>query len=70
MSKSKVTEETRRELCQMFLPELHQAWWAEQLAQLRDQQHFAADPAEVESLEARIREHNTLSWRHGVKPKH
>lgn len=41
----------------MFLPELHQAWWAERLAQLQDEQDAATDPAQVQAIEDRILEH-------------
>lgn len=57
MSKPTVTEETKRQLDEMFLPELHQTWWAEQLAQLQDQQDVCTDPSKVRALESRIREH-------------
>lgn len=55
--KGKVHEETRTALAQMFLPELHQARWAERLAQLCDDQDKAIDPAEVQAIEELIREH-------------
>ena len=55
----KVSEETRRELAKMFLPELHQARWAERLAQLQEQQDAATDPAAVQVIEEQIIEHYT-----------
>lgn len=57
MGKPKVTDETRRQLSEMFLPELHQAWWAERLAQLIDEQQVATDPVQVKAIEDQIREH-------------
>lgn len=57
MTNSSVTDETRRQLTEMFLPELHQAWWAERLAQLQDEQNAATDPAQVQAIEDRILEH-------------
>ena len=61
----KVSEETRRTLTKMFLPELHQARWAERLAQLREQQDAATEPAEVQAIEERIIEH--YKHRHDVE---
>ena len=53
------------ELVDMFLPELHQTWWAEALAQLRDQRRSLNDPEAVRAIEARVREHYKL--RHDVE---
>jgi hypothetical protein len=50
--------ESKLKLDAIFLADLHQARWAERLAQLRDQKHLAA-PEEQEVIEARIREHYT-----------
>lgn len=65
MSGSKVSDQTRRQLAEMFLPELHQAWWAERLAQLQVEQDAATDPGEVRAIEERIREHYEI--RHDVE---
>lgn len=46
-----------RELTEMFLPELHQAWWAETLAQLGDAARLATDAKSLEAIDARIRDH-------------
>jgi hypothetical protein len=64
VSNSKVSEQTRLQLAAMFLPELHQSWWAERLAQLRDEKDATTDPAQVGAIEDRIREHYKL--RHDV----
>lgn len=58
----KVSEETRRALTKMFLPELHQARWAERLAQLQEQQDATTDPAKVQAIEEQIIEHYTHQY--------
>lgn len=62
---SKRPEETSRQLCEMFLSELHQKWWAEHLAQLRVETRSAIDAAQMRAIEARILEHYRL--RHAVE---
>lgn len=57
MSDRKVSDATRRQLDEMFLQELHQAWWAERLAQLQDEQNATTDPAHVQAVERRILDH-------------
>lgn len=57
MNDRKVSDETRRQLAGMFLPELHQAWWAERLAELQDEQDAATDPTQVQAVERRILDH-------------
>lgn len=52
-----MSDEARRELLEMFLPELHQAWWAEALGKLRDKKHQTLDPEEKLAIDERIREH-------------
>lgn len=55
-----VSEEAHCELIEMFLPELHQAWWAEALAQLRNKKHQALDPGQAVAVGELIREHYKL----------
>lgn len=57
MNDRKVSDETKHQLDGMFLPELHQAWWAERLAELQDEQNAATDPAHVQAVERRILDH-------------
>lgn len=47
----------KRKLDAMFLPELHQARWAESLAQLHEEQCEAATDAEREAIDAQITQH-------------
>ena len=60
MRGSKISDETKSKLDEMFLPELHQAWWAEELARLNDMESAAKDPKELQAIESRIREHYRL----------
>lgn len=69
MSKKTVSEETKRKLSEMFLAELHQAWWAERLAQLRCERNEASDPNEVRMLDARIQEHYKFRHNFGSSRK-
>ena len=55
----------KRRLDGMFLPELHQARWAERLAQLHEEQCKATTGAEREAIEAQISEH--YKQRHNIE---
>ena len=52
-----ISPEAKRKLEEMFLPELHQARWAERLAQLRDEKRRARTEAERDAIQTQIMEH-------------
>lgn len=52
-----IQPDTKRELAEMFMPELHRVRWAETLAQLEDVKQAADTPADIEAVKAQIREH-------------
>lgn len=55
--KRAISPDTKRELAEMFMPELHRARWAERWAELEDAKREAKTPGELAAVKAQLREH-------------